>query len=101
TRRAALFALFLAILFLTCCMTGIAIGNRIRMAGMAAAAAQAGPLVAAIEEYERDHGEPPPSLEALVPGSLPAIPSTGLGAYPKFDYFTGEDAEGRFSGNPW
>ena len=101
TRRKAFLGLSLSVLFLICCTAGIVMGERIRMSGMAGATERARPLVTAIERYERDRGEPPPALEVLVPEFLSAIPSTGLGAYPEFDYFVGEKAEQRFAGNPW
>jgi hypothetical protein len=44
------------------------------------------PVVAAIEAYEREKGHPPPDLQALVPGYLPSVPSTGMGAFPDFIY---------------
>lgn len=56
------------------------------------------PLVAAIHAYVWKHGGPPQSLEALVPDFLPAVPSTGMGAYPKYDYICPATA---YQGNPW
>ncbi len=44
------------------------------------------PLINAIETYTREHGEPPPSLKHLVPKYIPKVPSTGLLAYPSFEY---------------
>ena len=45
-------------------------------------------LVRAIETYEREKGHPPPDLHALVPGYLPTVPSTGMGAFPDYIYLT-------------
>jgi len=44
------------------------------------------PLVQAIRTYESDTGQPPPSLDALVPKYLPAVPTTGLEAFPEYGY---------------
>lgn len=58
------------------------------------------PLVESIHGYEREHGTPPPSLEALVPQYFDAVPSTGIGAYPDYVYLIGDDAQSR-SGCEW
>ena len=44
------------------------------------------PLVAAIRAYEQRHGEPPPSLQALVPEFLEVLPKTGMPSYPAYSY---------------
>lgn len=44
------------------------------------------PVIEAIESYTRDRGEPPASLDALVPKYLARVPGTGLIAYRSFDY---------------
>lgn len=44
------------------------------------------PLVAAIHAFQHEHGAPPPSLVALVPGYLSAVPATGMQAYPDYEY---------------
>lgn len=43
-------------------------------------------LVDAIEDYERAEGTPPSSLSELVPGFISSIPSTGMAAYPDYEY---------------
>lgn len=43
-------------------------------------------LIAAIQQFQEDHGAPPTSLGALVPGYLPAIPDTGVPRFPKYKY---------------
>lgn len=50
------------------------------------AAEQAEPLIAAIEQYNADHGEFPSSLDALVPNYLNEIPFTGMVGYTDFMY---------------
>lgn len=49
-------------------------------------AERSAPLIAAIKSYEKDKGEPPPALNALVPDYLPAIPGTGLAAHQEYWY---------------
>lgn len=68
------------------------VGNSIRMAAFRELGARCMPLVHAIESYERERGSLPESLEDLVPAYLDAIPDTGMGAYPAFDYLVMEDA---------
>ena len=68
---------------------------------------RAAPLVAAIHAFERDQGRPPHALEELLPRYLGAIPPTGFGGHPKWQYregpFTGEPTgDGVLLGeNPW
>ncbi len=56
------------------------------------------PLVAAITQFTQDTGSPPTALQDLIPRYLPAIPATGMPAYPNYDYSTESD---RWEGNPW
>lgn len=58
------------------------------------------PLINAIKAYEAHEGRPPDSLDTLVPEYIGEIPKTGMGAYPEFEYLTGEDAT-RPTDNPW
>jgi hypothetical protein len=45
------------------------------------------PLTDALEAYRRDHhGTPPPSLEALIPAYLPALPTTGMHFFSTYRY---------------
>ena len=57
------------------------------------------PMVNAIRAYEQKHGNPPDSLDALVPEFIPFVPTTGIGAYPKYDYSVVTNAD--YGGNPW
>lgn len=52
---------------------------------------RAAPLVRAIHAYVADQGHPPPALGALVPKYLPGLPTTGLAAFPSFEYDVGPD----------
>jgi len=46
------------------------------------------PLIQAITAYQHDHhGTPPPTLAALVPEYLPAVPTTGITASPRYIYW--------------
>lgn len=49
------------------------------------------PLVKAIHAFQADVGHPPTNLGALVPKYLPTIPTTGLDAFPSFEYHVGPD----------
>jgi hypothetical protein len=49
-------------------------------------------LTNAVRAYSAAHGSPPPNLGALVPRFLAAVPSTGMGAYPSFEYRVGPQA---------
>ncbi len=77
------------------------IGNRIRMHAFAGLAQRSEPLVAAIKSYELKYGKPPDSLEALIPEFLPAVPRTGMGAYPEYRYLIADENRGDNDGNPW
>ena len=79
---------------------GSNLGSRVRMAAFQRLAERSASLVQAVRSYEVQHGTPPPDLAALVPKFLPAIPGTGLAAYPSYEYLAGEKAA-RFDGNPW
>ncbi len=89
------------VLYFVCCLAGIRLGHQTRMIGMRDFTIRAKPLVAAIHQYEQDHHAPPESLQNLVPEYLPAIPSTGMGAYPEFQYSTGANCRRRNHENPW
>lgn len=79
---------------------GIPWGHRIRMAAFDSLAERSAPLVQAIRAYEAKHGQPPSDLSKLVPDFLPGIPSTGMAAYPRYDYHVGDKAA-RYDENPW
>ena len=55
-------------------------------------------LTNAVRSYSAVHGGPPPDLAALVPQFLRDVPSTGMGAYPSFEYQVGERAP---TGEAW
>jgi len=81
-------------------LVGIQVGGHVRMAAFHTLAERSTPLIQAIRSYEARHSTPPPELAALVPEFLPAIPSTGMAAYPRYEYHVGEKAA-HYDGNPW
>jgi hypothetical protein len=101
TRRQSFTVLIFTILFIPCCIAGITLGHRTRTAGMRSFVHRSQPLVAAIKKYEQDHSVPPKTLNDLVPVYIPAVPSTGMMAYPDFKYHTGNNAKKEYEGNPW
>lgn len=100
-RRHAVFILLLSLLFVPCCILGFRLGQRVRMQGIKDFATRSHFLIAAIQEYERDHQSPPSSLGDLVPNYLDAVPTTGMSAYPEYRYHTGEEAKQEYDDNPW
>ncbi len=63
-----------------------------------ALAVRSEPLVGAIHQYAKAKGHPPAALSDLVPEYLPAVPGTGLPAYPNYEYSTASE---EWQGNPW
>lgn len=101
SRRECAFILLLSLFLFFCFFAGNLLAHRTRMNGMKACALRSQPLIQAIKQYERDHSAPPSSLDDLVPGYLPAVPSTGMMAYPGYEYHVGADAQARFQNNRW
>ena len=99
-RRSCLYLLCIA-LFVLCCIFGVGLGDKARMAGMKSFAQRSQTLIRAIENYERDHSGPPQSLNDLVPDYIPAVPCTGMAAYPEYRYHTGDMAKQQYAGNSW
>jgi hypothetical protein len=77
-----------------------AAANRVRIYGMHRLAERTEKLITAIREHEARYGRPPAALENLVPEFLTFVPDTGIAAYPKFEYLTGEKAK-EWNDNPW
>ncbi len=61
-------------------------GNGIRFKAFQNAVERGNPIVDAVESYIRDTGEPPSSLEELIPTYIEGIPKTGIAAYPDYHY---------------
>jgi hypothetical protein len=79
---------------------GVAAHSRMKLrdARFHAFAVRAQPLVDALCAFERANGRPPKMLTELVPAQLPSIPTTGMGAFPTFQYSDGglPNDEGRW-----
>lgn len=101
TRPHSSFFLILAILYIPCCITGIYFGREVRMVRMAEFVKRSQPLIESIKQYDLDHAVPPETLADLVPDYLPEVPHTGMMAYPKYEYFSGDKAKEWYAGNPW
>ena len=74
-------------------------GDEVRMNAFHRLAERSKPLVDAVRAYEEKHGRPPASLEALVPEFIASVPTTGMKAYPKYEYAVVTNANDH--GNPW
>lgn len=57
-----------------------------RRAGLQQATTRAQPLIGAIEKFKRENKRLPANLQELVPAYIPAVPQTGMAAYPEFIY---------------
>lgn len=95
------FWLLISIILVAGAFPAILLGLSVRRNGIERFSDRSLPLIAAIKKYELANLAPPPSLQALVPTYLPAVPSTGMMAYPEYQYVTGPDAIKYHSGNSW
>lgn len=85
----------------TCLMiASIPLAGSVRMFAFSRMADRTEPLIRAIRAYENTHRVPPTTLDALVPNYIAVIPNTGLRAYPRYNYVSGEQAKD-YDGNPW
>lgn len=98
-QRSAFQVLISSLIFAVVFIVSVNIGGRVRMNGFHALAQRSIPLVEAIKAYEQKHGNPPPTLNDIVPDFLPSIPETGMGSYPQYRYYVGK--KDRYHGNPW
>ena len=58
------------------------------------------PLVKAIEQFNKDNNHPPKDLNELCPKYISQIPSTGMNAYPTYQYEV-NTSKTDWEGNPW
>jgi hypothetical protein len=79
---------------------GLNLGERVRRDAFVQLAARSASLVQAVREFEAKQGRLPAQLAELAPTFIPAVPGTGLCAYPGYAYLEGADAR-RFAENPW
>lgn len=96
-RNAAVVALCLAS-FVLAFIVSLQIGNNVRMSAFHRLAERSKPLIVAIQAFEQRHGHPPESLQALVPEFIVSVPSTGMKAYPNYEYST---VSTNYYDNPW
>jgi hypothetical protein len=99
TRRIADAAAMFCLAYIIVGIPGVVAAEGVRRYAFSRLAERSAPLVAAIHAFEADHRRPPSSLNELVPGYLSAVPGTGMGAYPHYEYAAGEIATGM--GNDW
>lgn len=100
TRNWAVLILLASIITLTLTIPLMRLAGRVRMRAFHQLEQRSVPLVDAILAYEADHGNPPETLDALVPKYISEIPSTRIGAYPAYEYVFGEEAK-KWNDNPW
>jgi len=99
-RQSLLWMVPVLICFLSC-IVGFRLSRDSRMQGMAEFTERSQTLIAAIKEFEQDQGQPPESLADLVPAYLPAVPETGMPAYPEYEYSVGDEAKKWYADNSW
>lgn len=97
-RIGALRVLIVSGMFIMAFFAGIRLGLEVRRQGFADLASRSQLLINAIKEYELKYKQPPVDLNAITPEFLPEIPSTGMGAYPRYTYRVVRDG---YDGNPW
>lgn len=101
TRRKSFLYLLISVVFIPCCIIGIFYGKKARTMGMESFVQRSQHLITAIKKYELDNSTPPQSLNDLVPDYIPAVPSTGMMAYPEFRYHVGDEAKKHYADNAW
>jgi len=72
--------------FVVLCYPCIKLSLTARRVAFARLATRSQKVVAAIASYERENGSPPESLQSLVPAYIDHVPTTGLPAYPAYEY---------------
>lgn len=85
-RRRTLRRLGLCAVLILSTFAGLHLRGMIRTLAFNRLAERSKGLVGAIQRYESAKGAPPPSLAALVPEFLEAVPGTGMAAYPEYRY---------------
>jgi hypothetical protein len=92
--------LLACILYLIVGMAGIRLTADVRHNAFVDLAQRSRPLVTAIKQFETKYGKPPSNLEQLIPEFLSAVPGTGIGASPNYEYIVVTD-KSNYEANPW
>lgn len=100
TRARALFIITLNIFIFLGSITGMQLGEQIRRYEFAQLAERSTPLTTAIKSFIQTENRLPKTLEELVPNYLSAIPQTGMGAYPEYDYVQAKNLS-EYAKNNW
>ena len=90
---------FLGIVFVIT-LLAVCVGEAFRYVGCKGIVRRGGQLVTAIKQYQLKQGTPPATLAALVPDYLPAIPGTGVNAYPHYEFIT-NNSPVKYGGDKW
>ena len=88
------------VITLVLCIAAILMGDSFEQTAYRAMVNNGVPIVDAIQRYQAKNNTPPPSLDALVPDYLVAIPATGFDAFPSYHYLT-NDPELQYGSDPW
>lgn len=99
-RKYSVRLLIAAVIYIPLTVGGLHTAFGVRRDGFIQLAQRSRPLVTAIRQFESKYGKPPDELSQLVPEFLGAVPKTGIGAYPNYEYFASPDKE-IFRDNPW
>jgi hypothetical protein len=100
SRKICIIILLCSIVYFGTAMTCQWFSWKLRMAAFNELTKRSEPLVQAIKTYETKYGNPPVSLENLVPEFFSNIPQTGMGAYPEYEYIVGDKAQ-KFAKTSW
>ncbi len=100
-RKEAIDVFAVAAVYLAIGILCVSIGSRVRIRGFERLVERSRPLISAVRRFEAENKRPPATLAELVPKYLAGIPNTGMAAYPKYEYVTGDQALKNYDGNPW
>ncbi len=81
-------------------MIATGIGRNIENKAIRTIIVRGGPVITAIEQFQAKNGALPAGLDELVPDFIPAIPDTGVGAYPRYEYVRNPNPA-KYDSNPW
>lgn len=85
-RSAALFSAGVLVGMWLVCWAGPKVGLYSRLHVLSGVVSEGNVVREAIKAFEESSGRLPSTLQELVPGFLPELPSTGLSRYPDFEY---------------